>query len=158
QPIGFKAHGQPFDYADRTERGEFLGLPQLAFSPMPEWRKVGRLRAGVREHARVFTVNDNRGAGFDMYKQRGTLVVPSLAFHDNERLVAIPSGDPDRSGAIGYAKTTDVLLLQLDDIDVVGPGDPPTIVCHDEIMPGGLSALTSFAELVRRASVTYLDV
>jgi hypothetical protein len=49
-------------------------------------------------------------------------------------------------GAIGAVRATDVLTLELDNVDVTGP--QPGITTARDVLPAGLPALQSFGELV----------
>jgi len=107
----------------------------------------------------IYTVNDNDGDLFDMYRFDGTVVVPSSDLY-NELPRGLPrdhfNGEPDYRGAIGVIKPTDVLLLELSPLDL--PGPLPTLTTKRERTPAGLPALWSFAEMLRRVGADELDV
>ena len=106
----------------------------------------------------VFTINDNKGELFDLHKFDGTYIaaMPEL-YADLPRLFDDRfTGPPALRAAIGCVKPTDVLVLHLDGLDLPGPAG---VVTPDRrLMPGGLPALWSFAELLRVASALELDV
>ena len=159
QPLGFRTDYRPDDFADRTERGGFVGLPQLGFTQEREdWAEHQGMRVAPLEEAHVFTINDNDEQLFRMHWLDGTLVVADPGVLPQK--TAIPVKDlqkkpPAFVGAIGYVKATDVLLLRPDHIDVPGP---VSAVLPSRNCPAGTSAFWSFAELFRRAGAIELDI
>jgi DEAD/DEAH box helicase domain-containing protein len=105
----------------------------------------------------VYTINDNHRQLFQMFKLDGSYVVPARELYsDPPHLPRTFDGPPDRDGAIGAVNPTDVLILNLDNLDVPGPegrisSDPGSV-------PAGTSALWSFAESFRVAAALELDV
>jgi DEAD/DEAH box helicase domain-containing protein len=93
-----------------------------------------------------------------MYRFAGTVVVPSEELYSDPPHLPRDKFDrsPDLRGAIGCVKPTDVLLLQLNDLELPGPS--ATLTTDRPRTPAGLPALWSFAELFRRAGALELDV
>lgn len=125
QPLGFRSDFDPRDFNDQVERGQGTSMPELAWTPdEPIPARLGALAVSVLPGARVFTVNDNGGQLFEMYSFDRTIVVPSPELYSGER-PHLPeerfSGPPDRIGAIGAVKPTDVLILNPDRIQLPGP-------------------------------------
>ena len=111
----------------------------------------------VRERANVYTINDNDRRLYQMFKLDGSYVVPaSELYADPPHLPRAFDRPPDKEGAIGAVNPTDVLILNLDDLDV--PGPEGTITPDAALMPAGMSALWSFAEAFRTAAALELDV
>jgi DEAD/DEAH box helicase domain-containing protein len=106
----------------------------------------------------VYTVNDNRGDLFQFHRLGRTFVVANSDLYTE--IPALPSGlaerAPDLEGAIGAVRPTDVLVLELTRLALGGPPGPLEVPSP----PRGpaLSALWSFAELLRMAGATELDV
>ena len=94
----------------------------------------------------IFTINDNDGELFEMYRFDGTIVVPSEDLYSDPPHLPRDRFDqePDHRGAIGCVKPTDVLLLQLGQLDL--PGPIATLTTNRSRTPAGLAALWSFAE------------
>ena len=62
------------------------------------------------EDADIYTVNDNEGQLFEMYRtQSGTLEVPDPKLYIGRRGPDMPERTPDVVGAIGSIRRTDVL-------------------------------------------------
>jgi DEAD/DEAH box helicase domain-containing protein len=159
QPLGFRSDFDPRDFDDQGERGPAGRNPELARVPEepPPHQLEGLAMTSIPEST-IYTVNDNDGELFKMYRFDGTVVVPSPDLYaEQPRLPRNRfDGEPDYEGAIGAVKPTDVLLLQLEPLDL--PGPMPTLTTRRDRTPGGMSALWSFAEMLRRAGALELDV
>ena len=157
QPRGFRTSFQPRDYDDHAERGPLLRPPQLSVGgqePTPE--RILSLDVIRRVDADVYAVNDNDGRLFEMYREWDGVVVPDRRLYIAGRGPDEPAKEPDVEGAIGYVRRTDVLTITLRSPHVPGPDG--TIDASPEVVPMGLSALWSFAELIRIAASAELDV
>ena len=157
QPRGFRTTYAARDYDDETERGPMLPLPQLGIESkeVPPF-VVGAITVTRHAEADVFVVNDNNGDMFEMYRRGTEIVVPRPDLYSRDSGLEEPEDEPDESGAIGYVKRTDALVLAFDRPELPIPGG---FVPRDrDAMPGGMAALWSFAELLRRASASELDV
>jgi DEAD/DEAH box helicase domain-containing protein len=111
----------------------------------------------VRSRASVYTINDNNRSLFQMFKLDGSYVVPAPELYsDPPHLPRSFEGAPEKEGAIGAVNPTDVLILNLDNLDL--PGPEGRIPSDTRVMPGGTSALWSFAEAFRVAAALELDV
>jgi DEAD/DEAH box helicase domain-containing protein len=92
-----------------------------------------------------------------MYALDGTFVVPSPELYgERPHLTDRFDGGPDRLGAIGSLKPTDVLIINPNRVALRGPTQ--TIPIEHRVAPAGVPALWSFAELFRRAAALELDV
>jgi DEAD/DEAH box helicase domain-containing protein len=145
------------DYDDQTEHSPLLEPPQLAFrSEEPEGSQIGGASAVVLPSSEVYSINDNERRLFEMYRDAGTIVVPDQSLYAVGSAPPQPDSPPDLTAAIGSVKTTDVLVLTLNDVNLGGPDS--TVETRPEILPAGISALWSFGEALRIAAATELDV
>ena len=157
QPRGFRTSFHPRDYDDHAERGPLLPPPQLSVGGSePTSTRVLCLDAISQMDADVYTVNDNEGHRFEMFRAEQGLEVPDPKLYLDRRGPAVPERKPDHVGAIGSVRRTDVLTLTLRSSEIPGPDG--TIDTSQEVLPMGLSALWSFAELLRIAAASELDV
>ena len=158
QPRGFRTTYKSRDY-DNTEVGvSGVGRPQLAvFEHNQPTEKIGRIRSTNLSQVDIFRINDNKGELYELRKLSDQSVV---AVNNDLYPRGIPpdfvsgQGEDLGAAAIGEVRPTDVLLLSLDDLELQGsviPIDP-------RILPAGKSALTSFAELMRRACQDHLEI
>jgi DEAD/DEAH box helicase domain-containing protein len=150
EPLGFRTDYAPMDYRDSAERGRGVGAPELGFLKDPQWQRHRGLSFAVEPEADVFVVNDNEGRLFAMHRKGGTIVVPDAGLYQQRPswLADLDDKAADLTGAIGYVKKTDVLVLNLDNIEVPGPMP----VLDPRAVPAATPALWSFAEAVRRAA------
>lgn len=157
QPKGFRTSYNPRDYDDQTEHSPLLEPPQLAFrSDEPEGSRIGGASVVVLPSSEVYTINDNERRLFEMYREAGTVVVPDQSLYAVGSAPAQPDSPPEITAAIGSVKTTDVLVMTLEDVNLGGPDR--TVETRPEILPAGISALWSFGEALRIAAATTLDV
>jgi DEAD/DEAH box helicase domain-containing protein len=155
EPLGFRTDYVPQDYDERSDRGSYTGPPQLAFQQDMTWDSLLRLQIANLADATVYTINDNGGAMFSLHRFDQTYIAADPSMY--ERDVELPfhrfaDRAPDRQGAIGYVKRTDVLVLRPVDIDVPGP----VAAIIPGRCPAGLAAFWSFGEIMRRAAT--LDI
>ncbi len=157
QPLGFRTTYRPRDYDDYTERGPLLPLPQLGItSQEPASFPVGAVTVTRLSEADVFVVNDNGGDLFQMFQDGPEVIVPQSDLYSHGSPFKEPEDEPYDKGAIGYVKRTDVLVAAFDRCELPIPGG--FIPRDTEVVPGGMAALWSFAELLRRAGASELDV
>jgi DEAD/DEAH box helicase domain-containing protein len=145
------------DFEDQAERGPLLPPPQLTVVDHAAPTKVGNLEMRAIRQVPVVQFNDNDGQLFSMYRERdGSVVVPERRLYSPK--VSLPTYDrePDLKAAIGSVKATDVLLLTIQNDTLAGPDG--VVEAGRRLLPAGLSALWSFAELLRIASAAELDV
>ena len=157
EPRGFRTSFVPRDYDDHAERGPLLPPPQLSVGGQePNSSRVLCLDAVSRADADVYVVNDNEGNLFEMYRADHGLEVTDRRLYTGRRGPEAPARDPDVVGAIGSVRCTDVLTLTLRSSRIPGPDG--TVDTLPDILPMGLSALWSLAELLRIAAGAELDV
>jgi len=156
QPLGFRTNYDAEDFDDQAERGPMLAPPQLSVGAQESSDLVNRgLRASLYTGADLYTINDNEGSGYAMYRLRTSYVVPDPSLYPGNRAPDVPDRDADLTGAIGAVKRTDALTLLVHSSHIPAP-EP--VIQTDRSNPYGLSALWSFAELFRRAAAAELDV
>jgi len=117
---------------------------------------VGAVTASNLEGAEIVRINDNRGSKYSLVKLPDNSVVatnpdlyPRGTPTDWENR---PSQGPP--AAISDIRPTDVLVLDLNKLDLVGGS-----ICTDPFRtPAGKSALRSFAEVFRRGCQLHLDI
>ncbi len=157
QPVGFRTDYRPRDYDDQGDRGPGMSVPQIPRAIQDPGERVRALEARRAAGAAVYTVNDNDGELFDMYRFDGTVVVPAPDLYTETP--ALPQarfdGVPDFTGAIGAIRPSDVLTLELDQLDLIN-GQGPLIV--SDHAPASLPAMWSFAEMLRLSAAAELDV
>lgn len=157
QPRGFRTNFAPRDYNDHAERGPLLPPPQLSVGHNEAASfRVRCLHALSRTNADVYVINDNEGQLFEMHYADDGLVVPDPRLYVGRRPPEVPVRDQTVLGAIGSVRRTDVLTLSLQSTKLPGPDG--TVDTSREVLPMGLSALWSFAEIFRIAASTELDV
>lgn len=158
QPLGFRTDYIPADFDDHAERGPLLPPPQLAAgAPESNRYDLGGLEVVALNDANVYTINDNDRQQFEMYPgPGGTLIVPDPRLYIGVRGPAQPDMPPRAIGAIGAVKKTDALTLLVRSHQV--PGTDGIVVTNADVLPAGLYALWSFAEMLRVAAAAELDV
>jgi DEAD/DEAH box helicase domain-containing protein len=158
QPLGFRTDYRARDYDEQIERGPMLEPPLLAVrSNQSAWQPVGGANIVVLPGAEVYSINDNHHRMFEMYKMDdGSVLVPAESLYRVDKAPDQPDRAPDIIGAIGAVKTTDALLIRLDNIGL--PGPDRTVETRREVLPAGLSALWSLGEAIRIAAGAELDV
>ncbi|HIA63511.1 MAG TPA: DUF1998 domain-containing protein, partial [Planctomycetaceae bacterium] len=161
QPLGFRTDFRATDYKVAPQRGIGTGNPVLGFQAVqPDFVLHGVTRVSRLEGCNVFTINDNNGELFQMFRDGETVVVldPSL-YERSPRDYAITltsEREPDERAAIGQISPTDVLLLCIQDADIEGPAGAVSTISAN--LPCGRAALWSFAYLFRKACATHLDI
>jgi DEAD/DEAH box helicase domain-containing protein len=157
QPLGFRTTYRKRDFDDMAEGMGTVGFPQLAWElDGQDAEVVGAMRVQRSdEPVQVLRVNDNRGALFPLLQLRDRSVVS-----DDESLYDhMPRFQQDGSmrldpAAIGEVRPTDVVALTLSGVDLHA-GVLPT---NTKLLPAGLSAMWSFAEVIRRGGQAELDL
>lgn len=156
QPQGFRTDYVKQDYDDTNESLATAGSPQLAVNPEGRAQPytVGAMSVRRLEQAEVVRVNDNRGHLFPLVETHGTIVCTDESLFEDGFRVNLDGATPRGEIAIGDVRPTDVLVLSLDHLDLKGG----VIPASRRLLPAGLSALWSFAEVIRRGCQVALDV
>ena len=157
QPRGFRTTYAPKDYDDYTERGPLLPSPQLGITSQDdESFVVGAVTVIRYPQADVFVVNDNHGDMFEMFQDGREVIVPRPDLYGRDPPFKDSDDEPYDRGAIGYVKRTDAVIVAFDRPELPMPGG--FVPRETKEMPGGMAGLWSFAELLRRACASELDV
>lgn len=157
QPFGFRTDYRPRDFDDQAERGPSSGSPQLAWQEgsADQRYEVRGLSVASRPDCLLYTINDNREQLFKLHAFAGGFVVAQGDMYTDQ--VALPrellDRDIGREGAIGAIRPTDVLVLEL---IMRLPGSENGDHRHGR--GPELSALWSFAQLLRLAGAAELDI
>jgi DEAD/DEAH box helicase domain-containing protein len=157
QPLGFRTYYRHRDYDDLAEGMGSVGFPQLAMQPGEgEVSVVGAMTVErSAQPVRVIRINDNHRSLFPLLRQSdGTVVCDDESLYDKP-----PTFKPEGStrlapAAIGEIRPTDVVVLSLDAVELHA-GIIPT---NPRLLPAGLSAMWSFAEIMRRGGQVALDL
>ncbi|MFY7926113.1 MAG: DEAD/DEAH box helicase [Aquidulcibacter sp.] len=155
QPKGFLAAFRRRDYDGERQRGPALPPPVMAFEQEYGDKGCGPMKIAFRPGP-VAVVNDNRGRLFEFFQEtyeRVSVKDPDLYRDDS------PWGKNSTSplldkGAIGAVFTTEVLSFVIDGASGVGRLG----ILDTKSQPAAKAALASFAELVKLALATSLDV
>ena len=157
QPLGFRTDYYPVDFDDLNEPVSSAGSPQLAVNPegraAPE--AIGGMSVRVLDQAEVVKVNDNRGHLFDIVRVPDRSVVcDDESLYEDGFHAWVDGATRLPPIAIGDVRPTDVLVLTLDQLALQGGVIPSS----RNLMPAGMSAIWSFAEVLRRGCQVALDV
>ncbi|MGW4676930.1 DEAD/DEAH box helicase [Micromonospora taraxaci] len=155
QPLGFRTDYHARDYDVDGETVAVMGFPELGVASNPDRSgTMEGLRVDVYELADILRVNDNLGRLFAMEEAAGrSIVVRDSSLYGND--VKLPNTQGHRiDAAIGEVRKTDVLVVTAEYLDIPGgivPTDPT-------VLPAGLPAMWSFAEVLRRGVQAELDI
>lgn len=156
QPEAYRTiYSQP-DYDDAHVTPTFRGYTELsATTGHAEVQPVGAMSVSLLEQAEVVAVNDNNGRLFSMSKlEDESVIVTDRDLYRRPFPEWMRKGTPLPAAAIGEVRRTDVLLLGLDHLALVDG----CVATHHGVCPAGYGALLSFAELLRNAAKTFLDI
>ncbi len=157
QPLGFRTSYSSRDYDDLVEGIGSVGFPQLAIRPGSGDSEV--VGAMVVEHwedpVRVVCINDNEGRLFPLLRQRDSTVVcdDDSLYRKNMNFDSEGTTRLEPT-AIGEIRPTDVITLCLNQAALYG-GVVPTAAY---LTPAGVSAMWSFAEIMKRGCQVALDL
>lgn len=157
QPEGYRTIYSSPDYDDTHITPMYAGYSELsANAEMGVEQALGGTSVHLLEQAEVVAVNDNNRKLFNLSKQDDGTVVAT-----NPDLYRRPLPEFMRKGgvalepaAIGEVRRTDVLLLGMNRLQLPDGG----IATRSWECPSGYGALLSFAELLRNAAKSFLDI
>jgi DEAD/DEAH box helicase domain-containing protein len=157
QPLGFRTDYAFVDFDDLNDPVSGADSPQLAVNPegtaLPE--VVGAMTVRVLEQAEVVRVNDNRGHLFRLVRMSDQSVVcDDESLYEDGLRVRTDGSARLTDIALGDVRPTDVLVLSLDQLALQGRVIPTSRIG----LPAGLSAMWSFAEVLRRGAQVALDI
>lgn len=152
QPLGFRTDYSPKDAAGDDDKSASADRPVLG------WVGAGGdpdtlhgLRLQVHEQASLLVVNDNRGRLYEFTQGPHKSVVVKDVLSPGSTLA---SGASRGQGGIGELRVTDAVVMWLESVRL----PTGTIATISDRCRGGMPALASFAEAVRRAAQSALDV
>lgn len=155
QPRGFRTTYQAVDYDGDEDQSSNASSPTISVDGDPDIDVTVRgARLGTYAQARLVQVNDNNGRLYDIGQDAGSWLAT-----DPELFADLKTWPPtnlvgSKQIAIGEIRTTDVLTIGLASAHAPGGLVPysPTMV------PAGLAAYRSLAEVIRRAAKRQLDI
>ena len=157
EPKGFLTNFRPddaFEYFDWTPRATYSRLPS---DLRVKLEKHLNFRCGTESKLKLFSINTNQEELFELHKQKSSEALVSAEvcrelaqkmgeyFDEEKELVGNP-----REIALYAAKTTDILLIEVDEI--------PDGIFPDQRSIYWRSALYSFGFLLRQYAASLLDV
>jgi len=157
QPEGYRTiYSQP-DYDDSHVTPTYSGYTELSASTTTgsNLSTLGGMSVSLLEQAEVVAVNDNNKNLFNMSKlDDGSVIVTNRDLYRRAFPEFMRHGSELSSAAIGEVRRTDVLLIGLDRLAF--PDN--CIATHSSVCPAGYGAMLSFANMLRNAAKTYLDI
>ena len=148
QPLGFRTDYSPKDAAGDEDRSASADRPVLGWvDDASEPLAVERLT--VRDQAALLVVNDNGEAEFSSGPHQSVVVKDVLTPGST-----LASGYVKATGGMGELRVTDATVVWLEGVEL----PTGTISSIDRHCPGGRAALASFAEALRRAGQSAIDV
>lgn len=147
QPAGFRADPRRSDRPVSGDDSARADRPVLSWvQDRPMLQTVGSVEVWRHEQASLLTLNDNRGRLYTLRREYDQ----SVAVVDDERHGSVSV----ERAAIGQLRTTDAAVMLISNSpDLVGGAVDATSQC-----PSGFSALSSFAEALRRGVQVELDI
>ena len=157
QPLGFRTTYRPRNYDDLVDSVGSTGFPQFTMRRGTGDSKVVGAMVVERweEPVPVVRINDNEGGLFPLLRERsGTVVCDDDSLY--RRQIVLESDGLTRlePTAIGEVMPTDVVTISLEHVAL--QGDVVPTAAH--LTPAGMSALWSFAEVMRRGGQIALDL
>lgn len=156
QPAGFRTKYRGKDFEDTDDLSGVMLSTELAREvDEKEALAVRSMVVAVLEQVELFTVNDNNGRMFELNRQNdGSLVCADPTLYSDPLAEFFRQGTPAGKVAIGDVRRTDVLTLLVDKADIVGGA----VLTSAGLCPAGFPAITSFAQILRRAAHAFLDI
>lgn len=160
QPKGFLAHFYRKDYDGQRQRGPALPAPVRAFQ-----QDFGKAGCGPMKLAQAFgpiaVVNDNGGNYYEFYQEADNRVSvrDENLYREASPWDATATPPLIDRGAIGAIFTTDVLSYFIHDAPGIGRQGMLDVAREPNVaQPSARPAIASFAEFVKLAIATTLDV
>lgn len=156
EPRGFRTDFRPEDFAEPDTRGPSGSAPSLSvIADSQDARRVGAAKVKSYSGRQIYEINDNGGQLFSLYRHRGTIVAPGNGrAGDAGPFADLLDNEPDLLAAIASIRPTDVMTLELDELEL--PGGPRPLVL--EGCRAALPAFWSFAELLRLSAADILEI
>ncbi|GAA3856159.1 DEAD/DEAH box helicase [Tessaracoccus defluvii] len=145
QPAGFRA-GKRDDGVTDDSGAPRADPPALAWVELGEpHHTLERVDVWQQDRAQLVTINNADGEGFEFFRERDGSVVTKNVGGNLQKM---------GQGAIGEVRTTDAMLMLPRRLEL---SSGVVSVERDEC-PAGLPALTSFAQVLRTAAKSTLDI
>lgn len=156
QPTGFMAHWKTRDYEGQRHRGPALPPPVRAFEQNFNDSDASRPIKLALGQGQIALLNDNEGELYDfIHETPNKIFVKQKSLYRNDVPLRPEVGEVIDRGAIGAVFSTDVLSFYFSNARGVGNhGVLDTVGQRASSIP----ALASFAEVVKLAIATELDI
>jgi len=157
QPLGFRTSYRSRSYDDFNEGIGSTGFPSLAMRPDTGTTEVvgAMLVERWEDPVRVIRVNDNHGKLFPLLRQKdGTVVCDEDSLYREKKKFPTEGATRLEPTAIGEIRSTDVVTFSLCHVALHGGVVPAAPL----LLPAGVSAMWSFAEILRRGCQVVLDL
>ena len=157
QPLGFRTNYDARDYVESIDGMGSVGFPQLAPTERSDEEVcVGAMRSERwLDPVRVVRINDNNGKLFSLLSLSDRSVVcDDKPLYESEQRFKTEGSTRLTKSAIGEVRPTDVVNITLENVALHGG----VIATHSSLVPAGLSAMWSFAEIFRRGCQVALDL
>jgi DEAD/DEAH box helicase domain-containing protein len=156
QPAGFRTTYTKRDYNGLDDLSQSRSLAQLAADVNEsDATQLDGLEMAVLEQTQLLTVNDNNGSLFEIHKQDdGSYACTDPSLYAEPLPGWVTKSPNGERVAIGDVRRTDVLALLVNSSQI----STKTVVTDSAACPGGLPALHSFSQLLRRSAHAFLDI
>jgi DEAD/DEAH box helicase domain-containing protein len=156
EPRGFRTTYRPRPYRIDSSRTQSKSLPTFV-SAQDETSSAQVLGVDIRlyEQGKLLQYNDNRGQLFSLKRQGdGSVVAADPTIYPRGWKDMPTSGIDLGRSAIGEIRTTDALTVDFVRLKTPSGGLPTS----SQVLPAGMSALWSLAEVMRTGVKTQLDI
>ena len=156
QPAGFRTTYRTEDFDDDNDESPSAGAPTISVSGPPDREiAVEGARISSYDQAQLVQVNDNNGQLFPIARNNdGSYLVTDSTLFPDVKGWPPPGLTTVKEIAIGELRTTDVLTVGLET-----PHLPGGLVPYSsQLLPAGMAAYWSLAEVLRRRAKRLLDI
>lgn len=155
QPLGFRTTFKSADYNDVNDESPNAGSQAVSTVGPPDRDiQVHAARIKTFEQAQLVQINDNNGSLFPVANDWNTVLVDDVSLFGDVKGWPPPSMSVFDKIAIGELRITDVLTVGLDSDALPGR----TVPSSARLLPAGLPAYWSLAEVLRRGAKQLLDI
>lgn len=155
QPLGFRTTYRPADYDDVNDESPNAGGQAVSTVDAPDLEVVVQAaRIRTFEQSQLIQVNDNGGKLFPVAKDQGSVLVDDTSLFGDVK--GWPPANLTVFGniAIGEMRITDVITVGLESKQIPAK----TIPANPSLVPAGIPAYRSLAEVLRRGAKQLLDI
>ena len=155
QPRGFRTTYQEVDYDGDEDQSANAGPPAISVDGDPDLDVTVRgARLSSYAQARLVQVNDNNGRLFDIGPDFGSWLATDPELFSDLKTWPPKNVVGSKAIAIGELRTTDMLTVGLDSAHAPGGLVPYS----PKMVPAGVAAYRSLAEVLRRGAKRQLDI